>query len=309
MLLFSSAIGPESLAFDTQGQGPYTGVSNGRILKWQGHTLGWQQFATTTHNRTSECDGMMNMMTEEVCGRPLGLQFNRASGDLYIADAYFGLLVVGREGGVATQLTAAADGVPFHFTNGLDIDQENGIIYFTDSSTHFQRRENMWAVLAGDATGRLMKYNPISKTVTVLVKDLKFPNGVALNKDNTFLLVAETTTCRLLRYWLQGPKSGTLEVFAQLPGYPDNIKKNPKGDFWVALNQEKVQIPRASKVDGEGSGWPFEHPVAMKLSEEGEVLEVLDGKVLTSISEVEEGDNGTLWIGSVVMPYVAVYKN
>ncbi|KAH0928396.1 hypothetical protein HID58_014123 [Brassica napus] len=31
---------------------------------------------------------------EHVCGRPLGLRFDKKTSDLYIADAYFGLLVV-----------------------------------------------------------------------------------------------------------------------------------------------------------------------------------------------------------------------
>ena len=68
------------------------------------------------------------------------MQFNKATGDLYITDAYFGLLTVGHEGGAAAQVAVAADGEPFHFTNGLDVDQENGMVYFTDSSARFQRR-------------------------------------------------------------------------------------------------------------------------------------------------------------------------
>jgi sugar lactone lactonase YvrE len=58
---------------------------------------------------------------------------------MYIADAYFGLLKVGPEGGLATQLTTEAEGVPLKFTNDLDIDEE-GVIYFTDSSSKYQRR-------------------------------------------------------------------------------------------------------------------------------------------------------------------------
>ncbi|KAE8786155.1 Strictosidine synthase 1 [Hordeum vulgare] len=45
--LGSPAFGPESLAFDHRGGGPYTGVSNGRILRWKGNRrhLGWTEFA------------------------------------------------------------------------------------------------------------------------------------------------------------------------------------------------------------------------------------------------------------------------
>lgn len=35
-----------------------------------------------------------------VCGRPLGLKFHKTTRDLYIADAYFDLMVVGHNGGI-----------------------------------------------------------------------------------------------------------------------------------------------------------------------------------------------------------------
>ena len=44
-------LGPESLAFDSQGRGPYTGVSDGRILRYDGPELGWSTFAYTSRNR------------------------------------------------------------------------------------------------------------------------------------------------------------------------------------------------------------------------------------------------------------------
>lgn len=43
--------GPESIAFDCKKEGPYVGVSDGRILKWHGPTLGWKEFAITSPNR------------------------------------------------------------------------------------------------------------------------------------------------------------------------------------------------------------------------------------------------------------------
>jgi hypothetical protein len=39
--------GPESVAFDGHGQGPYSSVTDGRVLKWNGDKLGW-----TTYSRT-----------------------------------------------------------------------------------------------------------------------------------------------------------------------------------------------------------------------------------------------------------------
>lgn len=45
------AVGPESLAFDSFGGGPYTGVSDGRIIKWEEKEGRWIDFATTTSKR------------------------------------------------------------------------------------------------------------------------------------------------------------------------------------------------------------------------------------------------------------------
>lgn len=41
--------GPESIAFDPMGRGPYTGVADGRVLFWDGHN--WTDFAYTSPNR------------------------------------------------------------------------------------------------------------------------------------------------------------------------------------------------------------------------------------------------------------------
>jgi len=51
IIQLTGAVGPESLAFDPNGEGPYTGVADGRILKWQGDARGWTDFAFTTSAR------------------------------------------------------------------------------------------------------------------------------------------------------------------------------------------------------------------------------------------------------------------
>lgn len=66
--------------------------------------------------------------------------FHPKTCDLYFADAYFGLMKTGPNGGKAEVLANSIGGVPFLFVNSLDIDEETGIVYFTDTSTVFQRR-------------------------------------------------------------------------------------------------------------------------------------------------------------------------
>lgn len=40
--------GPESLEFDPLGRGPYTGLADGRIVRWRGNDIGWETFALVT---------------------------------------------------------------------------------------------------------------------------------------------------------------------------------------------------------------------------------------------------------------------
>ncbi|XXG55056.1 hypothetical protein AAC387_Pa03g2789 [Persea americana] len=328
LLPITGAVGPESLAWDIDGRGPYTGVSNGRIIRWREEEHVWDEFAVTSPQWRAVCQESQQKL-EHICGRPLGLRFHEKTGELYIADAYFGLCVVGREGGQAMPVATKAQGMPFGFTNALDIDRESGVIYFSDSSIRFQRREFMSAIISGDNTGRIMKYDPQSKQTTVLLDGLSFPNGVALSKDGSFLLIAETTSCRILRLWLQTSKAGTSDVLAHLPGFPDNIKRNPRGDFWVALHSKRgnflnwllsiswlrkvshrlLGLLNFSKIHTYFVRLGGNDGLALRLNEEGEVLEVLDGgaKIIRPITEVEERD-GRLWIGSLDKPFVGVYK-
>ena len=90
--------GPESVAFDPLGRGPYTGVADGRVLFWDGAR--WAYFAHASPNWTAERCGpkashMEYLKDEHICGRALGIRFDKRNGDLYIADAYYGLYKVG----------------------------------------------------------------------------------------------------------------------------------------------------------------------------------------------------------------------
>lgn len=46
---------------------------------------------------------------------------------------------------------------------------------------------------------RLIKYDPVTKTNTVLIDRIHFANGVALAADESYVLVAETFRYRVLR--------------------------------------------------------------------------------------------------------------
>ncbi|PNX59247.1 strictosidine synthase 1-like protein, partial [Trifolium pratense] len=91
-------------------------------------------------NRTI-CYGLADFsVVQAICGRPLGLGFNDQTGDLYVADAYFGLVKIGPNGGGnVTQLGGPTQAnSTTRFADGLDVDPDTGIIYFTIANTNYQ---------------------------------------------------------------------------------------------------------------------------------------------------------------------------
>ncbi|XP_051230515.1 protein STRICTOSIDINE SYNTHASE-LIKE 10-like [Lolium perenne] len=293
--------GPESVAFDGEGHGPYSGVSDGRVLKWNGDKLGWTTYTHGPGYDSQTCTATKfrpETATESRCGRPLGLRFDQRTGDLYVADAYKGLMRVGPGGGEATVLVNNVDGVPLRFTNGVDVDQTTGQVYFTDSSMNYNRAQHEMVTRTGDSTGRLMRYDPRTSDVTVLQTDMTYPNGVTLSADHTHLVVASTGPCKLLRHWIKGPDAGRSEPFADLPGYPDNVRPDTRGGYWVALHREKNELPF-----GRDS-----HLLAVRVGANGKILEEMRGPKSVRPTEIMERGNGKIYMGSVELPYVSVVK-
>merc|ERR1712137_992024 len=117
-------------------------------------------------------------------------------------------------------LSNYANGRAIQYANDVDIDNENGIIYFSDCSQIpplYDKKTRLWStmkaalfdIFSGYPTGRLLKYDFNTKETTELISDIAYANGVALSKDKSFVLVAETARYTIRRYWLTGEKSGT----------------------------------------------------------------------------------------------------
>ncbi|KAL6906064.1 hypothetical protein ACP4OV_003665 [Aristida adscensionis] len=333
--LDAGAAGPESVAFAGDGggggEGLYTGVSDGRVLRWRPAERRWTEHSCAAPELLESCRGSQDPGREHECGRPLGLKFNDKTGELYVADAYHGLRVVGPGDSVSRPLVPEWQGSrPFSFANGVEIDHDTGDVYFTETSTRFQRREFLNIVISGDRTGRLLKYDRKSDRVEVLVDGLAFPNGLAMSKDGNYLLLVETSTGKILRYWIKTSKASTVEEVVQLSLFPDNIKMSPRGGFWVGIHAKRGKIAEWSI----SYPWlrrlvlklPMHHVqrvssflnrlgrqvIALRLSEDGKTIEVVSvhgdaQNVFKSVSEVEER-NGSLWIGSVMSPFLGVYR-
>ncbi|EXC25147.1 hypothetical protein L484_004319 [Morus notabilis] len=227
----STSVGPESLTFDTKYEEEpyYTGISDGRIIKYDGAN-GFIDYAFTVPNRSKEvCDGIGNNRPdlEPTCGRPLGIGFYLRTKQLFIADAYQGFLVVAPNERVATKIASGAEGVPFKLPTGLDVDQLTGNVYFTDASSQYSLRSRR-------------NFNKFGRIFRPRLRIHRKPNQEVL---------------------LTGPKAFTSEVLITFQGRPINIKRTSLGEFWVAVNIQTqnassgtiTNIPTGIKINSTGN--------------------------------------------------------
>uniref|UniRef100_A0A5F9CCD2 Adipocyte plasma membrane-associated protein n=1 Tax=Oryctolagus cuniculus TaxID=9986 RepID=A0A5F9CCD2_RABIT len=129
------------------------------------------------------------------------------------------------------------EGKKMSFVNDLTITRDGRKIYFTDSSSKWQRRDYLLLVMEGTDDGRLLEYDTVTKEVKVLLDQLRFPNGIQLSPAEDFVLVAETTMARIRRVYVSGLMKGGADLFVEnMPGFPDNIRPSSAGGYWVAMS-------------------------------------------------------------------------
>lgn len=296
-------VGPEDLAVDASGR-VWGGLEDGRIVRFM------------------PGDGSSTETVYDTGGRPLGLHFD-ADGRLVIADAVAGLLRLEEgEAGVRVEtLSTEAGGVPFAFTDDLDV-ASDGKIYFSDASHRWGHHHYLYDLLEAKPHGRLLVYDPADGSTEVLLDDLFFANGIALSQNEDFVLVNETYRYRITRYWLTGPKAGTSDVFVDnLPCIPDGVSANRRGTFWVAcftvrneradklqprpfLKAQLVKLPRAL--------WPQPEPygTVLQVDESGTIVASFQdpgGEVIPEVTSAEE-HGGWLYLGNLTRDYAARYR-
>ena len=139
-------------------------------------------------------------------------------------------------------------------------------------------------------------YDPDTKRVTVLLKNLTGPAGAAVNHDGTYVLVSNFNTNNTVRYWLQGPRANTYDTINS-QARPNNIQGTLLGDFWeaAAMVKQPTQslVPIGQRIDGFGS-------VSRTVN-----FEPWYGNKL--ISEVQE-HGGALYIASRFVNFIGIYR-
>jgi len=205
-------------------------------------------YATTKGGKILQIDGYGNV-TEfaDVGGRALGIE-TASDGSLIVANAYLGLQRISTDGQVDVLLDQV-DGRPLKYADDLAI-AGDGTIYFSEASTKFGARDSagtyegsLLDILEHGGHGQIIAFDPASGDAEIIIDGLQFANGIAISEDQSFLLIAETGSYRILKHWLSGPPAGTTDILIDnLPAFPDNINNGHNGRFWIGFVAPRVEI-------------------------------------------------------------------
>ena len=243
-------VGPEHVVLARDGK-LYAAVASGNILRMNPDGTAQEVFANTG-------------------GRVLGFDFD-AAGNLITADSVKGLLAISPERKI-TVLADQVGGDPIRYADAVVV-ARNGKVYFSDASARFAPAQ--WGgtfeaavldIIEQACTGRILEYDPASKTTRIVARGLSFANGVALSRDEQTLFVAETGKYRV---WKIAVAAANLDVaqgspqasvlFDNLPGYPDNLMRGQDGKIWLGFSG-----PRSKDIDAMADK-PFLRAVTMRL--------------------------------------------
>ncbi|MFN2425063.1 MAG: SMP-30/gluconolactonase/LRE family protein [Candidatus Binatia bacterium] len=235
-------------------------------------------------------------------GAPNGINMDR-DGNILIANFLDGPLQrLDVTTGEVTTIVSEIDGVRVAHANYPQVDSR-GNIWCTNST-----EADPWELaLDGRADGYLFRVAP-DGSAKVLARGIQFANGIALDVDESYVYVCQTTGCNVLRFAIRedgslgAPEAYGPQLGAQIPdtgsppepevmrtlGLTDGCGFDVEGNLWVTL-------VTANKV------------VAIRPS--GEVVTIIEdptGTLVNHPTNVTWGgaDMRDLYIGSIVSDYV-----
>ncbi|MGI9292977.1 MAG: SMP-30/gluconolactonase/LRE family protein, partial [Pseudomonadales bacterium] len=253
-------------------------------------------------------------------GRPLGLD-EGPDDTLYIADSFRGLMRWSKEGGLET-IVSAIDGAPVVYANQVAV-ATDGSVYFSNSSDRFDpetmggtKPTSVMTIFEQSKTGYVARWSPDGR-VEKVAEGLVYANGLALSRDEDFLLISETGRATIHRLWLSGDNEGQLEPFLEnLPAYPDNIESAEDGSFWVAFASPRVPAevlmpyPLLRKIlwrlGPSVRPAPIQHGIVTQFAADGSIIRVLqdsDGELGITSGARMVGNN--LYVGLLEGGYAA----
>jgi ribose transport system permease protein len=302
--------GPEDVILDSNDN-LYSGSRHGEIIRF---------FAP---------DYKKHEVFAQIGGHTLGMAFDPEN-NLYVCVSGMGLYCVSPEGivSVATDQTnrslfSVVDDSRLRLADDCDI-APDGKVYFSEATVRYEAQE--WPVdsLEGRGNGRIICYDPATNSTRTVLKNLIFPNGMAVSHDGKSILFSQTWACSISRFWLEGPKKGSYEVLVpDLPGYPDNINRASDGGYWIAIVGMRypafdlaMVVPSFRKAMTRQlppDEWLYpnlNYGCVAKINEAGDVVDVLwdpEGENHPMITSMRE-HKGKLFLGGIFNNRIGMVK-
>ena len=216
------------------------------------------------------------------------------------------------------------DDCRLNLADDLDI-APDGRIYFSEATIRYEIMST-WPMdaLESRGNGRIICYDPRTETTRTELRNLVFPNGICMHSDGESFFFAETWSCKISRYWYDGPSKGRIiPVIADLPGYPDNINRASDGNYWFTLcGMRTPSLDLALRMPGfrrrmarriAPDGWLFPNlntGCVLKFNDTGRIVDALwdlGGVNHPMITSMREQD-GYLYLGGVSNNRIGKYK-
>lgn len=330
-------IGPETIVFSEDSK-MYTFTEDGKIVRLE-NLIAAPNDANTVYADVVEIAASI--------GRPLGGKFVPGTQVLYFADVLLGLCRIDLSNKhpkieLVASKVQTEDGrwSPILFADDVDIGTKSGMIYFSDASyippgrdpdlTYDVLYAFKTSFLQNERSGRLLRYNPRTEEVKVLADGIFFANGIAVDKDETSVIVNESSMFRVLKYHLTGSKQGELEVaVGSLPGFVDGADcSHTSGMCYVVmptsvtgLTKTLLKMPATAEaifrtllmmLPKELSPQPENYTGIVEIAKIGSeskvnrIIQDPDGEDIWEIAGVTEND-GKLYLGSLNTDFIGVY--
>jgi len=170
-----------------------------------------------------------------------------------------------------TTPTLAADsrnGRPLAFCNDLEVSEDGQRLYFTEPFSY--GHASMGGGTVGEAitlanNGRLWRHDLTTGETRLIAEGYNFIDGIlydlhpGLAREQS-VLVSQTASFKLIRFYLNGPNAGTAKIVIEgLPGMADGIDRDEDGIIWSGLI--KMRSPASDWVHAN----PWVKPLLLRL--------------------------------------------
>ncbi|KAI6649768.1 UBX domain-containing protein 6 [Oopsacas minuta] len=287
--------GCESVVIDSNGY-IYTGTYNGLVVQISPDFSEVRPLIRTGSAPVDDDKCNNSSLADNVtdCGKVMGVRMLNED-TLIVVDSMYGIFSISIKLKSKTLLFDLKNqpeylDIPIILPNSVVILPDDNSLLFTDSFTKFTQKRGILALIEHGTDGRVYKYDFNTRKVTLFLSNLHFPNGIELHRDGESILIAEFSICRIIRYYYRGNKKGTTEIFSDnFIGVPDNIQRARGSGYWVGVPLERdnvydvmLKYPIIGSLitklfDAEflekQTTTNFGKGIAVKLSEEGEMLE------------------------------------